>query len=634
MRRIASMLLLLAPVAGAQTWTERVELSAPDGSPSDAYGWSVASSGDTVVVGAYSDGLGYTGLGVAGLACDPSRDVLHGVEWNGNQLVAVEKRRGLLRRIGPLSSGVEGVAFDTVRNVVFALGQGVSPPLYAVDPLTGAVTSVGSLANNGLRFMESLAFDPNADVLYSVNAADQLLARIDPTTGAGTVVGSIGSFQWVTALAFDPGSDTLYGIEKTNGELLRLDTTTGAATVIAATGFAGIEGLTYDPVREVLFAWNLPPGGPPPFGGGPLLIELDPATGRGRGVVDSSFPHRHFGAVYVESLVTGDKVKLRASDGRPSDWFGFSVAVAGDTLVVGAVRDDDDGDSSGSAYVFQRGPNGDWSEVAKLTAADAAAGDEFGATVAVSGGTIAVGAQRHDATTVDSGAVYLFERGTGGAWGQVAKLVPTSSTLRFFAPCDIESDRIVVGQPSGKGAAYVYERDAGGRGQWGLVKALSSVGGKMGDAFGQSVALFGDTIAVGAPSTNTQGTQSGSAYVFARNKGGAGAWGQTDEIQMAGGASYDGFGGAVALDGDDLLIGVGGDDNNGSASGSVVFFRRVGGPDPAWAQVHKLLASEGSSWDAFGTSLAMEGAVLIVGALRGDGVVVDSGSAYVFDLTP
>ena len=124
-------------------------------------------------------------------------------------------------------------------------------------------------------------------------------------------------------------------------------------------------------------------------------------------------------------------MKLTASDGAGGDWFGVSVSIDGDTVVIGAYYDDDDGSNSGSAYVFTRVTAGDlasgWTQVAKLTADDGAADDLVRLrSVSIDGDTVVIGAYTDDDDGSDSGSAYVFTRDTAGdlasGWTQVAKL--------------------------------------------------------------------------------------------------------------------------------------------------------------------------------------------------------------------
>ena len=156
---------------------------------------------------------------------------------------------------------------------------------------------------------------------------------------------------------------------------------------------------------------------------------------------------------------------LVADDGSANDFFAFSVALAGDTAVIGAQGDDDNGDDSGAAYVFNRTDSG-WSQQAKLTAEDGAAGDEFGGSVALSGEMALIGARRDDDKGDGSGAAYVFTR-SGAGWNQQAKLTaPDGAADDVFGwSVALSGNTALIGAPTsifmlpgGSGSAYVFER--------------------------------------------------------------------------------------------------------------------------------------------------------------------------------
>ena len=189
--------------------------------------------------------------------------------------------------------------------------------------------------------------------------------------------------------------------------------------------------------------------------------------------------------------------KLTASDAAEADEFGFSVAVSGDVAVVGARFDDDLGFSSGSAYVFRR-VGGQWVEQAKLTASDGAAYDFFGWAVAIDGDTIVVGAPQGGG---DAGKVYVFQH-TGSVWMEQVKLVaddPQRRVIAFGTAVAIDSDRIVVGAPFSEvsftptGSSYVFRR-AGAA--WSQEAVLAPAVDVLNDRFGASVAIRGDVAGV------------------------------------------------------------------------------------------------------------------------------------------
>ena len=175
------------------------------------------------------------------------------------------------------------------------------------------------------------------------------------------------------------------------------------------------------------------------------------------------------GAVYVYRASDGAELaKLMASDAAATDNFGRSVAIDGDTVVVGALGDDDGGSASGSVYVFEKSIWGTYSQVAKLTAADAAQYDQFGSSVAIDGATVVVGAWRDDDDGTSSGSVYVFEKSwLGSTYGQVAKLTASdaSSSDVFGLSVAIGGSTVVVGARGhgyyNYGAAYVFRTTDG-----------------------------------------------------------------------------------------------------------------------------------------------------------------------------
>ena len=320
-----------------------------------------------------------------------------------------------------------------------------------------------------------------------------------------------------------------------------------------------------------------------------------------------------------------ETAKLTASDGAAGDKFGGSVAIDGDTVVVGAYGDDS---YKGSAYVFEKG--GGWATTsaydAKLTASDGADSDNFGSRVAIDGDTVVVGARGDDG---DQGSAYVFVK-PGGGWAtgtETAKLTASDGAPsdNFGCSVAIDGDTAVVGAPcddSSKGSAYVFEKGGG----WATgteTAKLTASDGAGGDNFGYSVAISGDTVVVGAEGDDSY---HGSAYVFEKGGGWATTSTYDAKLTASDGASYDHFGRSVAIDGDTVVVGAYYDDDNGSKSGSAYVFEKGGG----WAtgtETAKLTASDGASYDYFGYSVAISGDTVVVGAHCDD----DNGSAYVFD---
>lgn len=305
------------------------------------------------------------------------------------------------------------------------------------------------------------------------------------------------------------------------------------------------------------------------------------------------------------------EAKLTAADGRADDWFGYSVAVDGDTIVIGAHNDDDGGLNSGAAYVFTHDGLG-WSQQAKLTAADAEAHDWFGYSVSVDGATIIIGAHNDDDKGFNSGAAYIFAE-QGGAWTEQSKITAADGERGdwFGYSVAIDGDTIAIGahrdddRAVDSGAVYVFTADAGG---WAEQAKLAAGDGAARDWFGHSVAIDGDTLVVGAHQDDVSGFNSGSVYVFSRDGLG---WGPQAKLAADDGAARDWFGYSVAVDGDTIVIGAVQDDDGGFNAGSAYVYSLDGA---AWTQQAKLTPGEGGPSNRFGHSVAVDGGVAAIGA--------------------
>ena len=343
------------------------------------------------------------------------------------------------------------------------------------------------------------------------------------------------------------------------------------------------------------------------------------------------------GAAYLYQLSgTGwyQLQKLFASDFGANDQFGHSVSMQPTRVVVGAWLDDDHGLESGSAYVFDAS-GGVFSQAAKLLAPDGAAGDVSGSSVAVFGDRAVVGAPRHDHVGSDAGAAYVFLRQPNGSWTLERELVASDPGAfdRFGESVAFDKDVIVVGAPgadgtgvaAGPGAAYVF-RFIGGA--WGEEQKLIPPTPKPGDSFGQSVAVSGDRIVVGAPYADDSGDDSGRAHVY--HSGGVGPfWSEQPLLLAPDGVAADHFGTSVAVDTDAIVIGARHDDPVGSASGSAYVFRFNGGQ---WGEAYKFIAPDAAETDELGVAVAVDGDVAVAGSHLDDlsPASTDAGSVYVF----
>ena len=334
-------------------------------------------------------------------------------------------------------------------------------------------------------------------------------------------------------------------------------------------------------------------------------------------------------AIYPVTIdpTLAQEAKLTASDAAAGDQFGLNVAIDGETAVVGARSDDTAaGTDAGSAYVFVRSGSS-WSQQAKLTASDAAAGDRLGISVAISGDTIVVGADFDNDAGSFSGSAYVFVR-SGTSWSQQAKLTAGDGAAgdQFGFNVGISGETVVVGavgDDSGAGSAYVFVRSGT---SWSQQQKLTASDAAAGDLFGFAVTIGGDTVGVGAPQDDDGGSSSGSAYVFVRS---GTSWSQQMKLTASDAAAGDQFGrNAVGLSGDTLVTGAPGDDTGaGSDAGSAYVFVRSG---TSWSQQAKLTASDGAAGDTFGLSAGISGDTVVANASNDDDGGTNSGSAYVF----
>ncbi len=364
------------------------------------------------------------------------------------------------------------------------------------------------------------------------------------------------------------------------------------------------------------------------------------------GAYDEDSGGSRAGAVYVydrnETNAWSEIKKLTAADAQAYDEFGFSVAMAGDVAVTGAHLEDGAGNNAGAAYVFERNTGGAnaWNLVKKLTAADAEAGDEFGISVTAAGDVVVVGSFYESSGGAGAGAAYIFERNAGGVdnWGELKKLVASDADAGdlFGWSVAVAGDVVVVGAKSeasggaGAGAAYVFERNTGGTNAWGEVKKLTASDAEAGDYFAHSVSVAGNVAVVGA---KTGDAGAGSAYVFERDAGGTNTWGEVKKLTASDAEANDNFGCSVSVAGDVAIVGSYRESTGGSNAGAAYIFQQDAGGNNTWGEVEKLMASDAQAYDSFGYAVAVDGSVAVVGAYgaNASAAATDSGAAYIFE---
>ena len=373
------------------------------------------------------------------------------------------------------------------------------------------------------------------------------------------------------------------------------------------------------------------------------------------------------GAVYVyvrSGTSWALQAYIKAGNSSAGDSFGSSVAIDGDTIVVGAPLEDGSqssisasfpvfsfATSSGAAYVYTRSGT-TWTMQNYIKPTNNEAGDLFGTSVAVSNDTIVVGAPAEESNTtgtsttassnnssVGAGAAYVFKR-AASTWTQQSylKAATNKTNVKFGSAVAVDVDSIIVGAPgdssnvsgvvngtggssssgsTSSGAAYVFKRSASTWAQEAYLKEGTTVAG---DQFGTSVSISGETAVVGAP---FETSNTGSAYVFARSTA---TWSQEAYLKSPNADTNDKFGTSVSVRSNLILIGSPGEsssltsvtqgsgtsgDNGASSAGAAHLYRKSGA---SWPQLAFLKAPNSGAGDAFGSSVAISGSTLAVGA--------------------
>ncbi len=308
------------------------------------------------------------------------------------------------------------------------------------------------------------------------------------------------------------------------------------------------------------------------------------------------------------------------------------MALQGTTAVAGCPKDYVDGNyGQGAAYVFvQAGTT--WSQQARLVAADGSAYQTLGSSVALDGDTLLVGMAPTPGMQL---AAYVFVR-TGTTWTQQAKLVASDGVIfdGFGSAVALSGSIAVIGAPNktvgfnaAQGKAYVFVRTGT---TWTEQLKLTAPDATAGDRFGSSLSLLGTTAMIGAPSkTIAANANQGAVYVFEQS---GVTWPQKVRLTTADGASGDKFGTAAALRGDVALIAAASKSVGGRAGAGAAYVFLRSGPD--WIQEQQIVANNTDPAGGFGTSVALAGSTAVIGQL-GRTITENAGQgvAYVYNLT-
>ena len=302
--------------------------------------------------------------------------------------------------------------------------------------------------------------------------------------------------------------------------------------------------------------------------------------------------------------------KVIIDDGAQGDFFGWAIAISGDTALVGAYGVTvGNYKQQGLAYIFTES-DGLWTLAATLVANDGRAFDTFGSAVALSNGVAAVGAYQAEG---GRGYVYVFT-GSGSHWTQKAKLSTGTNAEECLGwSVGVSGQTVLAGAPfaeiDGKqfGAVYAY---APTNGVWSETQQILASDGQLGDFFGNAIATDGSNAVIGADSAQIGNNYTqGAAYVF-KNSGGT--WIEQAKLVADDGVAFDNFGRSVAISGSTILAGAPYAVIDGNAfEGAVYVFD---GADADWTQTQKLTAADGTVNTYFGWTVAVAGDKALVGA--------------------
>lgn len=341
------------------------------------------------------------------------------------------------------------------------------------------------------------------------------------------------------------------------------------------------------------------------------------------------------GSVSIAERKNGDwlanPTKLAPTDLNNNDFFGYSIGMDNDRLIVGANHRQE-------ARVFKRysalGNQNAWFQQKTLTGSGVAGGDNFGAAVDISGDWAIVGSPYDDnARGGDAGSAYLFQW-TGSDWLQRDKIMASDGAVGdiFGTAVALDGDYAVVGAPhdnnqkgADAGSIYVFRRNGT---DWIQDAKLIASDGAAGDRFGSAVAIWGAYILGGAYyDDNARGGNAGGAYFYMRN---GSSYAQKNKLIADDGAAGDQFGRSVALTDYFAVIGAPYSDHSAGANAGAayVYYRS----EDQLVYVEKRIASDGAAGDLFGYSAAIDGDYAVFGSLYDDNSVGrDAGSAYVFE---
>ena len=551
-----------------------VTLNNPSPAISDRFGCSVAISGTRVVVGTYQDDTGATDTGRA--------------------------------YVYELSSGTPAVPVATLNNP----NPAISDYFGWSVAISGARVVVGAYKD------DTGAIDAGSAYVYDMSSGTPTLPTIT-LTNPNPTAGSY--FAWAVAIS---GARVVVGAYQDDTGA----TDTGSAYVYDLSGGTPTVPTVMlnnpDPSVADFFSWSVAIAGTRVVVGAPA-DDL--------GAADA-------GSAYLYDLSGGTPTVPMATLNNPGqtegDAFGLAMAISGNLMVVGVPLDDTGESDSGRAYVYDLSSGTPHIPVATLNNPSPAVSDRFGYTVAISGTRVVVGAYLDDTGVTDAGSAYVYDLSSGTPLVPMVIYKPgPAQSERFGYSVAISGTRVVVGDyfddtgATNAGTVYVYDLSSGT--PTAPVSTLNSPSPTAGGVFGCSVAISGTRLMVGAYGNDTGATNAGIAYVYDLSSG-------TPTVPIAtlnnpSPAAEDNFGWSVAISGTRAVVGAYRDDAGASDAGSAYVYD-LSSATPT-VPVATLNNPSPAAQDFFGWSVGIFGTQVVVGAYADDTGATEAGSAYVYDLS-
>jgi hypothetical protein len=675
------------------TWSQEAYIKASNADAADQFGWALALSGDTLAVGAESE-AGSLGGGEADNGASRSGAVYVFVRDPGGDWMQAAYLKASNADAGDrfgyavtLSDGTLAVGAYREASSAVGVGGGQS------DNDTASAGAVYLFSRDGAGGWSQRGY------LKAASTGPDFFGHAVALAGDTVAVGAPAESSTATGIDGDPRDDGAFFA----GSVYLFG---GVPSRLAALSMLGLDGVGLDQIFQAdQPVYSASVG----FLGASVrlqavaetagaIVRVDGARTSAEGIDlallagENTFEIENTaedGVTTVRYTLTITRASaaalvqsayVKASNTFSDDWFGYALALSGNTLAVGAPREDSvaigiDGDQSndsetdsGAVYVLTSDGAGLWSQQAYIKASNTNLGDWFGRAVALSGDTLAVGAPYEDSDAMgiggdesddslsNAGAVYIFTRDAGGAWSQQAYIKASNSSEddQFGYSVALFGDTLAVGVPdedsaatgvdnnqaddsaTRAGAVYLFTRDA--TGAWSQQAYIKASNTDEGDAFGFAVALSGDTLAVGAPYESSDGdpsennrSRAGAAYVFAR----IGArWFEQQYVKASDIAPGPLFGYAIALSASTLAVGaplessnavgIDGEQINRGApgSGAVYMFGRDGNQ---WLQQAYVKASNSEESDHFGVRVSASSGTVAVAAQGEDSAATGVG---------